>query len=135
MNCSRVGRPASLNSRIPSERAEPIALLVIGCCLVAAGFAAWAFSLSFTLAAARIFRLAVLRVAPAVFLLRLISDLSFLVRVFFFAIASLHAPRLVLGSNHTASLREVKWKSIVARYSAVDRSHSDNNFSLKKLAN
>src|ERR1035437_2913586 len=45
MNCSRVGRPASLNSRIPSERAEPISLLVIGCCLGAAGFAFWAFAL------------------------------------------------------------------------------------------
>src|ERR1019366_6624396 len=92
MNCSRVGRPASLNSRIPSERAEPIALLVIGCCLVAAGFAAWAFTLSFTLGVARIFRIAVLRVAPVVCRLRLIADLSFRVRFFFFAIASLHAP-------------------------------------------
>src|ERR1017187_6391240 len=92
MNCSLVGRPATLNSRIPSERAEPISLLVIGCCLGAAGFAAWAFTLSFTLGAARIFRLAVLRVTPAVFILRLMSEFSFLVRVFFFAIASLHVP-------------------------------------------
>src|ERR1017187_474532 len=127
MNCSLGGRPATLNSRIPSERAEPISFLVIGCCVGTAGFAAWAFTLSFTLAAVRIFRLAVLRVAPAVFLLRLISDLSFLVRFFFFAIASLHAPDWCWSRTIPRLSEKLKEQSIVAQYSAVNRSYSGSN--------
>src|ERR1035441_5301859 len=133
MNCSFVGRPASANSRIPSERAEPISFLVIGCCVGTAGFAAWAFTLSLTLAAACIFRLAVLRVTPVVFLLRLIADLSFRVRVFFFAIASLHAPDWCWSRTIPRLSEKLKEQSIVARYSAVSPSHAGSNFSLTKI--
>src|ERR1019366_5770091 len=92
MNCSLVGRPASLNSRIPSERFRLTTLLGRDGAGVLVLVAFWVLTLGFALAAARIFRIAVLRVAPIVCRMRLISASSFGVQLFFFAIASLHAP-------------------------------------------
>src|ERR1035437_7843555 len=54
MNCSLVGRPATLKNRIPSERFTP-ADFCCGCGLRVV-LTAWTFTLACTLAAARILR-------------------------------------------------------------------------------
>src|ERR1022692_344109 len=97
MNCSLVGRPATLKSRIPSERFTP-ADFCCGCGLGVV-LTAWAFPLACTLAAARILRMADLRVTPAVRCMRLISASCSGVQLIFFICFSCFSPVYQVANN------------------------------------
>src|ERR1035441_7408459 len=122
MNCSLVGRPATLKSRIPSERFTP-ADFCCGCGLGVV-LTAWAFTLAITLAAARILRMADLRVTPVVRCMRLISASCSGVQLIFFIWFS-PVYQVVNNSANHSSERERGKQLFLAR---VKRKYRADNY-------